>query len=177
MSQTFGVYLTLILNLIILCCAQNCQDDPVKLDEQFIGCCRGRPKYTSELCIDTLLANDTFSEKCILDCMYKEFKIYDGEQIDLEAVNTFIDEQITDVNFNLIYMDAFESCSKFAKDTLQQKFSFVKYDNEHNCDDYAMFVDICVWYHTLGNCPEEYANNDDICHDKREWVNKCLFET
>lgn len=47
--------------------------------------------------------------------MYREFEIYDGTAIDLVAVKTFLDAQITDANFNSMYNNAFESCSKLGK--------------------------------------------------------------
>lgn len=57
--------LLLILSVIQISTGDNCSQDPVILDEQFVGCCRGRPKYTSEPCIDSLLENDTFSNEVI----------------------------------------------------------------------------------------------------------------
>lgn len=47
--------------------------------------------------------------------MYKEFEFYDGTKIDLTGVKTFLKEQIGDDDFNLMYMNAFEVCSKLGK--------------------------------------------------------------
>lgn len=54
-------FFTVILNFILLNLVKTCSEDPVKLDQSFVACCRGRPKYTSEPCIDSLLENGTFS--------------------------------------------------------------------------------------------------------------------
>lgn len=53
--------LLLFASVITITAGDNCSRDPVILDEEFAGCCRGRPRYTSEPCIDELFANDTFS--------------------------------------------------------------------------------------------------------------------
>ncbi|XP_065369014.1 uncharacterized protein LOC135961442 [Calliphora vicina] len=170
-------FIAIILSFSVLCWADNCADEPILLDEEFIGCCRGRPKYTSEPCIDVLLENDTFSEECLLDCMYREFEIYNGTEIDLVAVKTFLDAQITDANFNLMYNNAFEICSKFDNKTIEETFSFIKLNNNYECDVYPIYMDICVWYHTLANCPEDYATNDENCINKQTWVNECLLKS
>ncbi|TMW42469.1 hypothetical protein DOY81_012451, partial [Sarcophaga bullata] len=64
---------------------ENCHDEPVMLDEEFVGCCRGRPKYTSEPCVDALLENNTLSSECVINCIYREFEIYDGETINMAS--------------------------------------------------------------------------------------------
>ena len=55
--------LFILFNFIILSWAENCHDEPVMLDEEFVGCCRGRPRYTSEPCVDALLENNTLSSE------------------------------------------------------------------------------------------------------------------
>lgn len=130
--------LIIVFNIIILSYAENCHDDPVLLDEEFVGCCRGRPKYTSEPCVDALLENNTLSSevscnkriykqnvynssiqfnyfrfKCIINCIYREFKIYDGEAIDMASIKTFLETQIPqESEFVVMYTNAFETCSK-----------------------------------------------------------------
>lgn len=62
------------------------------------------------------------------------------------------------------------------KTTINATFHFVELNNEFNCDVYPQYMDICVWYYTLANCPESYYNNDDSCNSKRDWVNECLLK-
>lgn len=47
--------------------------------------------------------------------MYREALIYDGETIDLNATKAFLDSQIPNEDFNLVYADAFERCSQLGK--------------------------------------------------------------
>ncbi|KAM7343192.1 uncharacterized protein ACRADG_010331 [Cochliomyia hominivorax] len=176
----FKKYILLVLVLYNLPSneADNCLDDAVVLDDQFVGCCRGRPKYTSEPCIDELFANDTFSPVCLLNCLYREYDIYNDSDIDLTAVQAFLDSQIPDADFNLMFMNAFERCSKLDKTSIKKTFNFIELKgNDYDCDEYPQYVDICVWYHTVANCPESYATNDETCNDKKEWVNECLLKS
>lgn len=126
--------------------------------------------------------------------MYKEFQFYDGNVFNIEAVKTFLDAEIVEEDFNLMYMNAFEKCSQLGKvlkknieicinfilfldkSTINETFHFVELDNVFNCDVYPQYMDICVWYHTLANCPESYYSNDDVCNSKSEWVNECLLK-
>lgn len=49
--------------------------------------------------------------------MYREYQIYDDdvETIDLEAAKKLLNEQIVNEEFNPVYGQAFERCSKFGK--------------------------------------------------------------
>ncbi|TMW44265.1 hypothetical protein DOY81_010654 [Sarcophaga bullata] len=141
------------------------------LDEEFVGCCRGRPKYTSEPCVDALLENNTLSSECVINCIYREFEIYDGETINMASVKTFLETQVTqEEEFVTMYTNAFEMCSKLDKDTIAKKFHFFKFVNEHGCDEFPPLIDMCVWYHTLANCPESYASDSETCINKKQWV-------
>nr|BAS69459.1 odorant-binding protein 17 [Delia platura] len=166
-----------ILSFVILCNGKNCHDDPVVLNEELFACCKGHPKYTSEPCIDALLANDTFSPECLVDCMYSQYKIYNGEDIDLAAVKIFLDSRITDEAFNVVYLHAYKKCSKLNKALIESKFSFIEIKNSHGCDVYPTFMEFCVWYHTIVDCPPKYATNDETCSHKRQWINECLLES
>lgn len=61
--------------------------------------------------------------------------------------------------------------------SIEETFSFIQLNNNYECDVYPIFLDICVWYHTLANCPEDYATNDESCNNKQAWVNECLFKS
>ena len=63
------------------------------------------------------------------------------------------------------------------KDSIAKKFNFHKFVNEHGCDEFPPLVDLCVWYHTLANCPPSYASDSETCNNKMHWVNECLFES
>ncbi|XP_061401855.1 uncharacterized protein LOC133337665 [Musca vetustissima] len=124
-----------------------------------------------------MMETNKFSPNCLMDCMYTDYEIYDGlETINLEAAKKLLDEQIANEDFNAVYMMAFERCGQFEKSNLFEVFSFINNTNIHGCDKYPMFVDTCVWYYTVANCPATHALDSDECKQKTEWVNECLFK-
>ncbi|XP_058983851.1 uncharacterized protein LOC101897961 isoform X2 [Musca domestica] len=125
-----------------------------------------------------MIGKNKFSPNCLIDCMYREYQIYDDdvETIDLEAAKNLLNEQIVNEEFNPVYGQAFERCSKFEKSALLEVFAFVNITNQNACDDYPMFMDSCVWAYTVANCPESHALQSAECRQKTEWVNKCLFK-
>lgn len=63
------------------------------------------------------------------------------------------------------------------RETIQDKLSFLGVTKSHDCDVYPSFMEYCVWYYTIANCPEKYVSNEESCNIKREWVKECLMES
>ncbi|KAM7343518.1 uncharacterized protein ACRADG_010517 [Cochliomyia hominivorax] len=171
------ILIFLVLYDLNLSEAVNCSGEPMMINEHFAGCCPGRPKYYSIPCMDKLRANGTFSSECYLNCMYRDNGFYDGSTIDMLALKHFLDSQITDDTFKLVYMKGFARCKKLDKNSIKEKFEFITMENKLNCDIYPQQINICVWYYILANCPSSYAADDEYCYIKREWANECLLKS
>ncbi|XP_073811200.1 uncharacterized protein [Musca autumnalis] len=169
---------TLILcTLLSPISGQDCENGADTINEQYLLCCTGRPIYASENCIDKMMETNKFSPNCLLACMYREYGIYDDlDTLDLDAASKLLDEQVLNENFNAVYKQAFERCSQFEKSNLFESFSFINATNRYGCDKYPRFVDSCVWYYTVANCPSSHIVDSEECNSKTVWLNECIFK-
>lgn len=71
-----------------------------------------------------------FVFKCMVNCIYREFEIYDGETINMASVNTFLETQIPqEEEFVTMYTNAFESCSKLGNNINGYRYTCALYFN------------------------------------------------